>query len=72
VALENVIVDQVTSDMVVQLSDVVCATLNNPDFISSIIPTIAETVIQLMQPKFEQMVKDAIQPHLQPLLDFCY
>ena len=54
---------------VVQLSDVVCATLNNPDFISSIIPTIAEKVIQLMQPKIEQMVKDAIQPHLQPLLD---
>jgi hypothetical protein len=22
-----------------------------------------------MQPKIEQMVKDAIQPHLQPLLD---
>ena len=61
--------DNVTSDTVVQLSDVVCATLNNPDFISSIIPTIAEKVIQLMQPKIEQMVKDAIQPHLQPLLD---
>lgn len=68
-SLDNVIVDQVTSDTVVQLSDVVCATLNNPDFISSIIPTIAEKVIQLMQPKIEQMVKDAIQPHLQPLLD---
>ena len=68
-SLENVIVDQVTSDTVVQLSDVVCATLNNPDCISSIIPTIAEKVIQLMQPKIEQMVTDAIQPHLQPLLD---
>ena len=68
-SLDNVIVDEVTSDTVVQLSDVVCATLNNPDFISSIIPTIAEKVIQLMQPKIEQMVKDAIQPHLQPLLD---
>ena len=68
-SLENVIVDQVTSDTVVQLSDVVCATLYNPDFISSIIPTIAERVIQLMQPKIEQMVKDTIQPHLQSLLD---
>jgi hypothetical protein len=68
-SLENVIVDQVTSDTVVQRSDVVCATLNNPDFISSIIPTIAEKVIQLMQPQIEQMVKDAIQPHTQPLLD---
>ena len=68
-SLKNVIVDQVTSDTIVQLSDVVCATLNNPDFISSIIPTIAEKVIQLMQPKIEQMVKDTIQPHLQPFLD---
>jgi hypothetical protein len=37
--------------------------------LSSIISTIAEKVIQLMQPKIEQMVKDAIQPHLHPLLD---
>jgi hypothetical protein len=68
-SLENVIVDQVTSDTVVQLSDVVCATLNNPDFISSIISILAEKVTQLMKPKIEQLVQEAIQPHLQTLLD---
>jgi hypothetical protein len=41
------------STYVVQLSDVVCATLSNPDFISSIIPTIAEKVIQLMRSSSE-------------------
>ena len=57
----------VTSDTVVQLSDVVCATFNNPNFIA--IPTIAEKVVQLMQSKVEQLIQEAIHPHLQPLLD---
>jgi hypothetical protein len=38
-SFENVVVDKVTSDTVVQLSDVVCATFNNPNFIASTIPT---------------------------------
>ena len=68
-SFENVVVDKVTSDTVVQLSDVVCATFNNPNCIASTIPTIAEKVVQLMQSKVEQMVQEAIHPHLQPLLD---
>ena len=39
------------------------------NFIASIIPTIAEKVIQLMHPKIEQLVQEAIQPHIPPLLD---
>jgi hypothetical protein len=66
-SFENVVVDKVTSDTVVQLSDVVCATFNNPNFIA--IPTIAEKVVQLMQSKVEQLIQEAIHPHLQPLLD---
>ena len=31
--------------------------------------TIAEKVAQLMQPKIEQMVQEALHPHLQPSLD---
>jgi len=48
---------------------VVCATLNNPDFFASTIPTIAEKVAQLMQPKIEQMVQEVVHPHLQPSLN---
>ena len=47
----------------------VCATLNNPDFFASTIPTIAEKVAQLMQPKIEQMVQEVVHPHLQPSLN---
>ena len=52
---ENVVVDKVTSDTVVQLSDVVCATFNNPNFIA--IPTIAEKVSNLCNLKSNNWYK---------------
>jgi hypothetical protein len=44
------------SETILHLSEVVCATLKNPEFIDSIIPLISEKVMLLIKPKIAKIV----------------
>ncbi|CAG2241732.1 unnamed protein product [Mytilus edulis] len=60
---ENII-SSVEKETVFKLSDVVCATLKNQEFMDSIIPLITEKVIEMVKPKIVQIVDECMQPHL--------
>jgi hypothetical protein len=51
-------------ETVFYLSEVVCATLKNQDFLESIIPMIREKVIESITPRILKLVDDSIKPHL--------
>ena len=52
-------------ETVFYLSEVVCATLKNQDFLESIIPMISEKVIESITPRILKLVDDSIKPHLE-------
>lgn len=52
-------------ETVFHLSEVVCATLKNQDFLESIIPMISEKVIESITPRILKLVDDSIKPHLE-------
>ena len=54
----------VQRDAVVELSQVVCATLQNQEFRDCTIPLITEKVMELIKPKITQVVDECLQPHL--------
>ncbi|CAG2217113.1 unnamed protein product [Mytilus edulis] len=58
------IMSSVEKETVFKLSDVVCATLKNQEFMDSIIPLITEKVIEMVKPKIVQIVDECMQPHL--------
>jgi NCAIR mutase (PurE)-related protein len=57
----------VQSETILHLSEVVCATLKNQEFIDSIIPLISEKVMLLIKPKIAKIVDECMQPHLEPI-----
>lgn len=59
-----------TTNTVIQLSDIVCSVINNPEFVNAIIPMVAEKVIESIRPKIDQIVYAAVQPHLE-MIDQC-
>ncbi|XP_063427403.1 uncharacterized protein LOC134710917 [Mytilus trossulus] len=58
------IISSIENETVFKLSDVVCATLKNQEFLDSIIPLITEKVIEMVKPKIALIVDECIQPHL--------
>ncbi|CAC5383586.1 unnamed protein product [Mytilus coruscus] len=59
---ENII-SSVDKETVFKVSDVVCATLKNQEFMDSIIPLITEKVIEMVKPNIVQIVDECMQPH---------
>lgn len=55
------------NDTVIQLSEVVCVTLKNSNFIDQIIPLISQRVIESITPTLFKIVDDQIKPHLENL-----
>ncbi|KAK6181849.1 hypothetical protein SNE40_009629 [Patella caerulea] len=49
------------------LSQVVCATLKNQDFMDSILPLISEKVMQLIKPSIAKIVDECMKPHLETI-----
>ncbi|CAC5411165.1 unnamed protein product [Mytilus coruscus] len=58
------IISSVEKETVLKLSDVVCATLKNQEFMDSIIPLITEKVSEMVKPQIVQIVDELMQPHL--------
>ena len=57
----------VQNETIMHLSDVVCATLKNQEFIYSTIPLISEKVMLLIKPKIAKIVYECMQPHLETI-----
>ncbi|KAK6171695.1 hypothetical protein SNE40_018135 [Patella caerulea] len=64
---EQSILSTVQNETVLQLSQVVCATLKNQDFMDSILPLISEKVIQLIKPNIAKIVDECMKPHLETI-----
>ena len=47
-------------ETVLQLSDVVCAVINNPQFVDAIIPMVLDKVLETMRPHVEKIVNDRL------------
>jgi hypothetical protein len=62
---DQVLSTAVQSETILHLSDVVCATLKNQEFIDSIIPLKSEKVMLLIKPKIAKKVDECMQPHLE-------
>lgn len=58
------VMSSIRKETVVQLSDVVCATLKNQDFIQSLIPLISEKVMEFIKPRVVQLIDDCVQAHM--------
>ncbi|CAC5418066.1 unnamed protein product [Mytilus coruscus] len=58
------IISYIENETVFKLSDVVCATLKNQEFLDSIIHLITEKVIEMVKPKITVIVDECIQSHL--------
>jgi len=67
VSTDQVLSTDVQSETILHLSEVVCATLKNQEFIDSIIPLISEKVMLLIKPKIAKIVDECIQPHLETI-----
>lgn len=60
----DALVSAVEQETVLKLSDVVCATLRNDEFINSLIPLISQNVIEHIAPKIKDIVHECLDPHL--------
>jgi hypothetical protein len=67
VSTDQVLSTAVQSETILHLSDVVCATLKNQEFIDSIIPLKSEKVMLLIKPKIAKKVDECMQPHLETI-----
>jgi hypothetical protein len=54
-------------ETVLKLSDVVCAVINNPQFVDAIIPMVLDKVLEAMRPHVEKIVNDCLQPHIETI-----
>ena len=54
-------------ETVVKLSDVVCAVINNPQFVDAIIPMVLDKVLEAMRPHVEKIVNDRLQPYIETI-----
>ena len=61
---EHILAQSIEKETVFKSSEVVCATLKNKAFISSIIPMIAEKIMVQINPKIIEIVDDRIQPYI--------
>ena len=50
-----------------KLSDVVCAVINNPQFVDAIIPMVLDKVLEAMRPHVETIVNDRQQPYIETI-----
>ena len=64
VSTDEALSTAVQSESILHLSEVVCATLKNQEFIDSIIPQISEKVMQLIKPTIVKIVEECMKPHL--------
>ena len=62
--LHQLLLKSIENETVFKLSEVVCATLNNHAFINTIIPMIAEKIMDQVKPKIIEIVDDRIQPYI--------
>ena len=58
---------EVQDDTIVQLSHVVCATLQNQKFMDQLIPMISQKVIESIKPTLKKMVDDSLLPHIEKI-----
>lgn len=58
---------EVQDDTVVQLSHVVCATLQNQKCMDQLIPMISQKVIESIKPTLKKMVDDSLLPHIEKI-----
>ena len=58
---------EVQDDTVVQLSHVVCATLQNQKFMDQLIPMISQKVIESLKPTLKKMVDDSHLPNIEKI-----
>jgi hypothetical protein len=56
-----------TSPSELKLSDVVCAVINNPQFVDAIIPMVLDKVLEAMRPHVEKIVNDRQQPYIETI-----
>lgn len=57
-------VSAVQEEAVVKISDIVCKTLNNSEFIDQLIPVISQKVLESIKPTLKQIINETLQPHL--------
>ena len=50
-----------------QLSDVVCAVIQNPQFVDAIIPMVLDKVLEATRPHVEKIVNDRLQPYIETI-----
>jgi hypothetical protein len=67
VSTDQALSTAVQSETILHLSEVVCATLKNQEFIDSIILQISEKVMQLIKPKIVKIVEECMKPHLETI-----
>jgi NCAIR mutase (PurE)-related protein len=67
VSTDQALSTAVQSNTILHLSEVVCATVKNQEFIDSIIPQISEKVMQLIKPKIVKTVEECMKPHLETI-----
>ncbi|CAC5422940.1 unnamed protein product [Mytilus coruscus] len=65
---EHILAKSIENETVFKLSEVVCATLNNQAFINTIIPMIAEKIMDQVKPKIIVIVDDRIQPYIDTII----
>jgi hypothetical protein len=54
-------------ETVLQLSDVVCAVITNPQFVDAIIPMVLDKVLEAVRPRVEKNVNDRLQPYIETI-----
>lgn len=62
ISTEQMISSALEKETVLRLSDVVCATLKNQQFMDTIIPQITKHVIEMVSPKINQIIDERLQP----------
>jgi hypothetical protein len=67
VSTDQALSTAVQSETILHLSEVVCATLKNQEFIDSIILQISEKVMHLIKPKIVKIVEECMKPHLETI-----
>lgn len=60
----DMIISSKRTETVIKLSDVVCATLHNPDFMDELIPEITQKVLAKIKPHVAQVVDEFVQSHV--------
>ena len=58
---------EVQDDTVVQLSHIVCTTLQNQKFMDQLIPMMSQKVIESIKPTLKKMVDDSLLPHIEKI-----